>query len=1237
MLCDMRMIESRRRATIGLRNTSRRPAPCLLFLFVSWLLLASPAILAQGPASVLTYHNDNSRTGQNLNETSLTPANVNVNSFGRLFWQPLDGLVCAQILYVPGLRIPGKGVHNAIFICTEHDSVYAADADSGSGANGHPLWHFNCTNPATGVTTIPASDTPAPNFPGGEYGITSTPVIDPSTGTIYLVAMTKEVSGAGTSYVARLHALDITTGQEKFGGPVVIQATVPGTGDDTDGDGNVYFVPLHHLNRLGLLLTNGTLYIGWGSHNDIRPYHGWLMAYNAATLQQIGVLCLTPNGYEGSLWQAGAAPAADANGNVFVAGANGSFDYSLGGADIGSSVLKLNTSSGIQIADYFTPFNNQYLSNVDLDLGGGGVMLLPASAGSAQHPDLLVAAGKEGRIYLLDQNNLGGMNLLGDTQVVQEIPFAMPWEQLGAGEFGSPAFFKNTIYYHAAQGYLEALPITNAKLATTPSSVASTWFGYPGSSPVISANGAANGIVWAVQSNDPYNGNVVLHAYDASNLTNELYNSNQAGPRDWAGSLVDFPSATVANGKVYVAAYRRLSVYGLGSFATTAYMTMKPETVLGGGHATGTIVLSAPAPKGGATFTLSSSLPTAKLATPSVTIPAGKTVGTFTVNTVPAPQMRFPLIKARFGTVSALAELTVRATGVASLTLASPTVVGGRTISGIATLEQAAPAGGTTVLLATSDMDAADPTTHKITVPAGSTTAAFNITARYLPAPVSLSILAQASNVGVSAPLTVEPIGVRKLTFSPNPVTGSLSTTGRVTLQAPAAPGAITVNLFSANPALAQPDTGSITIPAGSSSGTFTVSSVAVASSTKVPITAATAGAGSTSNLHLLPNGPQSVSFSSNPVTGGYLDTATVTIAAPAPTGGLTVALTTSSSTIAAVPSGITVPAGQTSATFTVTTSEVQSPASATITAAANGIQAASVLAVQALTVSSVTLSANPVVGGSSLTGTVTLSAAAPPGGQAVSLSSSSTLTATVPASVNVPAGSLSGSFPITAFQVSAQTNVTITAATNGSQQTATLTVQTISVYGLSLTPNPVAGGNKVTGTVTLSGAAPAGGQVVDLSTTSSSTAAPPPSITVAAGATSAQFTITTSPVQTTANVVITAATNGSQQTATLTVQAATILTFTIAPATEVGGQSAVGTITLTGPAPAGGLSISLAVSPASAQQYVFVNGTGVTVPPGSTTVTFPILTKPVTAPVMATITASANGSSVSAQLTVKP
>jgi hypothetical protein len=491
------------------------------------------------------------RTGQNLNETVLTWANVNQAQFGKLFSYPLDGVAYASPLHVANVSISGQGVHNVVYVATEHDSVYALDAD---GLSPTPLWKVSFINPPA-VTTVPAADTGECCDIAPEIGITGTPVIDQGTGTLYVVAKTKE----GTNFVQRLHALDITTGAEKFGGPMVIQASVPGTGDGNDGNGQVPFNALRENQRPALLLSKGVVYIGFASHGDNPPYHGWVLGYDAHTLQQVMAYNDTPNGSEGGIWQSGGGLAGDSAGNIFFVTGNGTFDANIGGLDYGDTIEKIST--GGAVLDYFAPHDQATLSAGDLDLGSGTALLLPDQAGP--HPHLLVTAGKNGTIYLIDRDNMGHFNPTDDSQIVQSMPniFPNPGGNITTGNFSVAVYFNSVVYFSPVTGPIQAFQLNNGLLSTAPTSQTTATYAFPGGMLAISANGTTNGILWAVQRVDATTPGV-LHAYKATDLGVELYNSNQAGSRDTLDIAAKFNIPLVANGKVYVASVSQLTVYG---------------------------------------------------------------------------------------------------------------------------------------------------------------------------------------------------------------------------------------------------------------------------------------------------------------------------------------------------------------------------------------------------------------------------------------------------------------------------------------------------------------------------------------------------------------------------------------------------------------------------------------------------------------------------------------------------
>lgn len=497
---------------------------------------------------VLTYHNDNARTGQALHEEILTPANVNTNHFGKLWVLATDGKVDAQPLYAAGVSIPGLGQHNVLVVVTEHDSVYAFDADT--------------TNILWSVSLLGSGESPSDDRGCGqvtpEMGITATPVIDRqlgSNGTIFVVAMSKNGS---STYFQRIHALDLATGADRVPA-VTVAASYPGTGDNSNGT-NIVFDPAQYKERPGLLLLNNVIYTAWGSHCDIRPYTGWVMTYNEQTLAQISVLNVTPNGNEGGIWMAGDGLAADANANVYFLDANGLFETNLDvngfpvSSNYGNAFIKLSTTSNtLAVADYFNMTNAVAENDADEDLGSGGELLLPDMLdGQNNIRQLGVGAGKDKSIYLLDRTNMGKFSP-STNAIYQQVDGV-----LGGMVYSTPAYFNGTLYYGAVSDHIKAIPFQNARL-TAVSSQTPGAFGFPGTTPGVSANGTANGIVWATENSSP----AVLHAYDATNLANELYNSSQAGSRDNFGVGNKFITPTIASARVYVGTTSGVGVFGL--------------------------------------------------------------------------------------------------------------------------------------------------------------------------------------------------------------------------------------------------------------------------------------------------------------------------------------------------------------------------------------------------------------------------------------------------------------------------------------------------------------------------------------------------------------------------------------------------------------------------------------------------------------------------------------------------
>lgn len=515
------------------------------FAIVAAILLFSLATICS--AQITTAQFDNARTGAYLAEHALTPQNVNPRQFGKLFTLQVDGDIYAQPLFLPGVEIPGKGKHDVIYIATEHDSVYAFDA---YGNPSTPLWQVSFLT--DGATTVPERDVQC-FFIRPEVGITSTPVIDRKTGTLYVLARTKKMHLVSTSeYHQQLHALAITNGVEKFGGPVEIQATVPGKGDGSTG-GNVAFDPLRENPRAALLLSNGSVYLSWASSCDVGPYHGWVIAYDAQTLKQKAVFNDSPDADDGGIWASDTGIAADSDGDVYAATGNGRFDASKGGRDYGDTLLKLK-GSDLAVADYFTPFNQERLNAEDNDLGSGGPMLLPDQPGP--HPHLVMVGGKAPLLYVIDRDHMGRFQPGNNSHAVQTIPVT-------GGIFGSTAYWNQHVYLLSDSDTLRDYALNDGKLVYRASSTFS--LKDHAATPAISANGNKDGIVWVVSSkgwNSP-DRTAVLYAADASNIAHELYTSEQNPGRDRAGLALRFNIPTIANAHVYIGAKREVDVYGL--------------------------------------------------------------------------------------------------------------------------------------------------------------------------------------------------------------------------------------------------------------------------------------------------------------------------------------------------------------------------------------------------------------------------------------------------------------------------------------------------------------------------------------------------------------------------------------------------------------------------------------------------------------------------------------------------
>ena len=518
--------------------------PAIGLGILSWFAVIGAA------AQITTSQYDNLRTGATLNEQILTPQNVNVQQFGRIGAFRVDGLVYAQPLYVSGVDIPGKGTHNVLFVATEHDSVYAFDAES---PNTGPLWQVNFLDAKRDITAVPARDVGCP-FIQPEVGITSTPVIDIKTGTLYVLARTMADPTFGNrEYFQRLHALAITTGVEKFGGPKLISASVPGRGDGAN-NGQVHFDPLRENPRAALLLANNSVYLTWASSCDLDPYHGWVMAYDPQTLAQKAVLNVTPDGSEGGIWASDTGPAADSSGNIYVPTGNGTFDASSGGRDYGDSVLKIALEgSSLAIRDYFTPTNQERLSETDADLGSSGPLLLPNQPG--QHPHLLLQPTKGSEIYVIDRDRMGKFQPNGDA-IRQSV-------RMAGGGYGAMAYWNQHVFFACSDDYLRDYAITNGELKLN--GYSSTKFENPGATPSVSANGKKDAIVWAIATKT-WNGAprpAVLYAFDANRITQPLYTSEENSKRDRAAMATRFVIPVVVNGRVYFGASGEVEVYGL--------------------------------------------------------------------------------------------------------------------------------------------------------------------------------------------------------------------------------------------------------------------------------------------------------------------------------------------------------------------------------------------------------------------------------------------------------------------------------------------------------------------------------------------------------------------------------------------------------------------------------------------------------------------------------------------------
>ncbi len=769
----------------------------LRFAILVFFACLVPASLS-AQVSVLTQRNDISRSGVNSSETVLTPANVNTTQFGLLFSYGVDGYVYAQPLYMPNVSINGQ-THNVVFVVTEHDSVYAFDADSSAGANALPLWQITLLDAAhgaaPGASTVSNADTDSGDLEP-EIGITSTPVIDPTTGTIYVEGKTNENGG----YVQRLHALDITTGAEKFGGPAVLAASVPGTGNGSSG-GVLNFDPLWQLQRNGLLLLNGIVYMAFGSHGDMGPWHGWILAYNATTLQQTSAFCTSANGTGAGIWSAGEGLAADVvdpvnhpYGRLFVPTGNGSFDATTpytNSMSYGDSVIAFDLTNGaLTVTDSFTPYNQETLSEEDQDVASGGALILPDQTTGPKH--LLLQVGKQGWMYLINRDNLGGYNASSDN-IVEELT------GLTNGLWSTPTYFNNGIYLWGTNDDMKAFTFENGAITDGHFSSSNENAGYPGPTTVASSNGAANGIIWTIQADQNPE---ILRAYDPTNLNNLIYSSDQNPDRDTPGDHVKFVIPTVANGKVYVPSEMLLGVYGLlagngpvatpsispasEGFATSVQVTLGDSTAGSSIFYTtdGSTPSSASTPYDGP-FTLTATTTVKAIATAISYSPSAIATATYTLET-PAATPTFSPAPGTYATTQhvTLADSTSGAsifytTNGATPTTSSTAYTGAITVSATTTINAIATANGfLTSALATG--------TYTIETPAATPT--------FSPAPGTYSSAQQVTiSDGTSGASIFYTTNGTTPTTSSTPYTGAIAISATTTIKAIAtAPGSLT-------------------------------------------------------------------------------------------------------------------------------------------------------------------------------------------------------------------------------------------------------------------------------------------------------------------------------------------------------------------------------------------------------------------------------------------------------------
>ena len=1196
--------------------------------FGVFVLFCAAVVPAFGQTSVLTQHNDNARTGQNTSETILNTSNVNVNQFGKLFAMPADAQVYAQPLYVPGVTIKG-GVHNVVIIATENDSVYAYDADS----SGAPLWKASMVDAAHGAgageTSLNSATTIGCDDLQPLIGITSTPVIDSSSKTIYV----ESKSTNGTSYFHRLHALDLLTGNEKVPGPVVIAGTVSGTGDGSSG-GQLAFDNFHHLNRPGLLLMNGTIYLAYASHCDDSPFHGWLFAYDAGTFTQKSVYVTTPNGGLGGFWMSGAGVAADASGNIFIASGNGDFDTTnVPAKETGDTILKLGTTNQILTQlDYFTPQDQASLDVGDVDLGAGGVLLLPDQPGAFPH--ILVEAGKEGKVYVINRDQMTTGNThycsgcASDPEIIEEAGVV-------GGMFNLPAYWNNTLYFWGTNDVLKSIPITNGLPDFTHITGSTPLINFPGAGVSVSSNGttAGSAIVWAINGTHYLGGPngfgpAVLYAYDATNIPTMLYSTAQNAARDTPGNAVKFVVPTIANGKVYVGTSTEVDVYGLlGANSPPNISSLTPSSATVGGAAftltlTGTGFVTGATVNFGASPAITPSsvtstqivatIPAADIVTAgtvnlTVTNPAGggtSNAQTFTINN-PAP------------TATSLSPTSATAGGAAfTLTVNGTAFVSTSVVkfNGAAKTTTFVSATQLTAPITAADIATAGTASVTVTNPApgGGTSGSLSFTINPVSAPTLTSAAPTSATAGGAAfTLTLTGTGFvagATVNFGANPaITPSSVTSTQIVVTIPAADIATagTVNVTVTNPA------GGGT----SNAQTFTVNNPAPTATSLSPTSATAGGAAftltvngtgfvSTSVVKFNATAKTTIFISATQLTAAITaadiataGTASVTVTNPAPGGGTSGSL---SFTINPVSAPTLTSAAPTSATaggaaFTLTLTGTGFVAGATVNFGANpAITPSSVTSTQIVatipaaditTAGTVNVTVtNPAGGGTSNAQTFTVNNPAP---TATSLSPTSATAGGAAFSLTVN-GTGFVSTSVVKFNGAAKTTTFV----NATQLTAAITAADIATAG--------------TATVTVTNPAPGGGTSGNLSFTINAASAPtltsvaPTSATVGGAA----FTLTL-----TGTGFVTGATVnfGTSPTITPSSVTSTQIVATI-PAADIviagtvnltvtnpagGGTSNAQTFTINNPAPT---ATSLSPTSATAGGAAFtltVNGTG--------------------------------------------